>query len=129
MAGALHIAKVACGEIPSNQPIPLSTLLLARDIIAHLQAYAITAQSRAAQAAEGSITELMRWIHRYALDKHTSAGRFRANALTPKKRKIYSIQTITSYVQKLVDAGYAHWLPGGSGNGGRQFTCTGRLPG
>jgi hypothetical protein len=129
LAGALHIVRVACNEAGTMDPIPLDTLLLARDLTTHLQAYAITAQARAAQAAEGSINDLMRWIHKYGLDQPVSPGRFRSDALTPKKRKQYSLQTISAYIQKLVNSGYAEWLPGGSKNGGRMFQSKGVLPG
>jgi hypothetical protein len=131
IAGIIHILRVVAGEIHSldTQVVTLDTVQLAERLVAHLQEYALSAQTRAAQAAEGTITELMRTIHRFALDKQVSAGKFRSDALTPAKRKLYSIQAVLSYVQRLVDAGLADWLPGNPRNGSRSFTCKGRLPG
>ena len=123
--------RVATGEIDplDINIITLETTQLAERLVVHLQAYALSAQTRAAMAAEGTITELMRAIHRFALDKPTSPGKFKSNALSPAKRKLYSMQSIVSYIQRLVDAGLADWLPGGSHNGGRAFVCKGRVPG
>jgi hypothetical protein len=131
IAGIMHILRVAAGEIDplDTNIITLATVKLAEALTIHLQSYALSAQTRAAMAAEGTITELMRTIHRYALDNPTSPGRFRSDALTPAKRKLYSIQTINSYIQRLVDAGLADWLPSTAKNGGRQFICKGRVPG
>lgn len=131
VAGAMHILRVAAGEIDplDTNVITLETTQLAEKLVIHLQAYALSAQTRAAMAAEGTITELMRSIHKFALDKPTSPSKFKSNALSPAKRKLYSTQAIISYIQRLVDAGLADWLPSGSHNGGRAFVCKGRVPG
>ena len=130
LAGIIHILKVACKEVSEDSRIPLDTLLIARDVIHHLQEYSLTAQAQAAQHSAGAVPDMMRRLHAYGLNKPTgvSAGMFR-NSLTPKQRKENSLQAISSYVEKLVDLGYAAYHGDGSPNGGRRFTSVGVLPG
>ena len=129
VAGVMHILKVACGELQEDALITSDTLLAALQVVSHLQGDALTAHKKAAQLGDGHITDLMKWLHAYALKKgETSAGRFRADALTPKKRRLYPITTVNHYVERLVAAGFAEWCPGSSRNGGRRFRATGSFP-
>jgi hypothetical protein len=130
LAGVMHILKIACNEIPEGSPIPLDTLLIARDVIHHVQEYSLTAQTQAAQHSAGVVPDMMRRLHKYGLSKGTpiSAGMFR-NTLTPSQRKENSLQVINTYVEKLVELGYAVYQGDGSANGGRRFTPVGLLPG
>ena len=79
---------------------------------------------------QNAVTDLMRRIHKHGLANGiTSPGRFRADRLTPRQRKQYSVAAINDYVQKLVNSGFAVWCDGGSRNGGKQYKCIGELPG
>jgi hypothetical protein len=128
VAGLLHLLKLVAGEAENDALVSVDTYLTARDIVLHLQKYAITQQRRiAANASPQDIASTLRLVHRVAgaIGKPVSPGEVRMR-LTAAQRKTVSTGDIAVAFQELQALGFGSISPGY--RSAPQFLPSGKLP-
>jgi hypothetical protein len=117
LAGIIHIIRVAAGETDPDAHIDLHTVCDARDIITHIQQYALAAHARI--HATGEDTWLVQSILRACNGRQLTAAQYRSKFLTRSKQPLYSRQAIEQTMLRLADATLLqHLNPPASGRPG-----------
>jgi len=114
LAGIIHIIKIAAGEIEPNAEIDLIALSNARDIIVHVQQYALDAHARIHSSGDDSW--LTQSILKHCTGKKLSASQYRSQYLTRSKHSQYSRQAIENVMQRLADAELLEVVPSSAAN-------------
>lgn len=129
VAGVLHMLRIAAGVVADDDfTVDVDTYLMARDIVLHLQQYAITQQRRiASNASPDAIDNTLRLVHRIAqaLAKPVSPGEVRQR-LNASQRKTLSSQDIQVAFRELESIGFGSICPGP--RSAPQFLASGQLP-
>ena len=117
LAGIIHILCVAAGENDPDSHISLHTVCNARDIITHIQQYALAAHARI--HATGQDDWLVQSILRACNGRQLTAAQYRSKFLTRSKQPLYSRVAIEQTMLRLAHAGLLYTLnPPPNGNPG-----------
>jgi hypothetical protein len=114
LAGIVHILRIAAGEIEPDAEIDLVALCNARDIIVHVQQYALAAHARIHSSGDDSW--LTQSILKHCTGKKLSASQYRSQYLTRSKHSMYSRQAIENVMQRLADAELLAVVPSSAAN-------------
>jgi hypothetical protein len=124
VAGALHLLRIAAGEISEGDQIDTPTIDRATALVDHLDAWALSFH---AEVAAGGIGQLMRTVHGTA--EQTAAPIRYADVqqrLSKAQRKELDSAAVADAMRALADAGYGEVIPGK--RGGLSYRAVRPLP-
>jgi hypothetical protein len=103
LAGIIHILQVAAGEQSHDAQIDLETTCNARDIIVHIQQYALAAHARIHSTGQDD-DWLVKSIVKSCKGRQLTAAQYRSQYLTRNKKPAFSTAAIQAVMQRLADA-------------------------
>jgi hypothetical protein len=104
LAGIIHILRIAAGEQSHDAQIDLVTTCNARDIITHIQQYALAAHARI-QAVGQDDDWLVKSIIKSCKGRQLTAAQYRSQYLTRSKKPAFSTSAIQAAMYRLAAAG------------------------